>query len=100
MRFNPKATALVAVALLGLGATGADAQAWPARPVRIIVPFAPGGTADTLGRLVRQRLRETFQENLVDDDRARARRADGSQLPADAPPPAHPHLLAGPARPR
>src|SRR6266511_2837653 len=86
MRFNPKVTALVAVALLGLGTAGADAQAWPAKPVRIIVPFAPGGTADTLGRLVAQRLSESFKENFVVENRAGAGGVIGSELVAKAAP--------------
>src|SRR2546427_9460807 len=87
MRFNPKVTALVAVALLGFGTTGADAQAWPARPVRIIVPFAPGGTADTLGRLVAQRLGESFKENFVVENRAGAGGVIGSGPAAEDRPP-------------
>src|SRR6266568_4426572 len=95
MRFNPKATALVAVALLGLGATGADAQAWPAKPVRIIVPFAPGGTADTLGRLVGQRLGESFKENFVVENRAGAGGVIGSELVAKAAPDGYTLVVSG-----
>src|SRR3989475_4317411 len=95
MRFNPKVTALVAVALLGFGTTGADAQAWPARPVRIIVPFAPGGTADTLGRLVAQRLGESFKENFVVENRAGAGGVIGSELVAKAAPDGYTLVVAG-----
>src|SRR6266702_4481582 len=95
MRFNPKATALVAVALLGLGATGADAQAWPAKPVRIIVPFAPGGTADTLGRLVGQRLGESFKENFVVENRAGAGGVIGSEFVAKAAPDGYTLVVSG-----
>ena len=86
MRFNPKVTVLFALALLGFGTTGADAQTWPAKPVRIIVPFAPGGTADTLGRLVAQRLIESFKESFVIENRGGAGGVIGSELVAKAAP--------------
>src|SRR5437879_5154401 len=95
MRFNPKVTALIAVALFGLGTAGADAQAWPARPVRIIVPFAPGGTADTLGRLVAQRLSESFKENFVVENRAGAGGVIGSELVAKAAPDGYTLVVSG-----
>src|SRR5216117_2253011 len=53
---GPGLAGLVALLIAG---SQALAQGWPAKTVRIIVPFAPGGTADTLGRLVSQRLSET-----------------------------------------
>lgn len=43
-------------ALIGLSATGALAQAWPAKPVTWIVPFAPGGPADVIARVVALKL--------------------------------------------
>src|SRR2546426_8264005 len=95
MRFNPKVTALVAVALLGFGTTGADAQAWPAKTVRIIVPFAPGEPADTLGRLVAQRLAESFKENFVVENRAGAGGVIGSELVAKAAPDGYMLVVSG-----
>ena len=49
--------ASIAVACMVLGAT-AQAQDWPARPVRIVSPFAAGGSSDTMGRLIAERLSE------------------------------------------
>ncbi|HEX9432412.1 MAG TPA: tripartite tricarboxylate transporter substrate binding protein, partial [Burkholderiales bacterium] len=43
----------------------AAAQPWPARPVKIIAPFAPGGSADTLGRIVAKNLTEQLKETFV-----------------------------------
>src|SRR2546422_5578876 len=73
------------VALL-IGGSEALAQGWPAKTVRIVVPFAPGGTADTLGRLVSQRLSETLKENFIVENRAGAGGVIGSgPLPKAAP---------------
>src|SRR5688572_19266256 len=43
-------------------------QAWPVKPVRVIVPFVPGGTADTLGRIVATRLTESLGQTFVIDN--------------------------------
>lgn len=48
------------------------AQNWPVKPVRIIAPFAPGGSADTLGRIVAVKLTETFGQNFVVENRGGA----------------------------
>ena len=49
------------LALLAAFATmTAFAQAWPAKPIRIIVPYPPGGTSDILARAVGQKLSETW----------------------------------------
>ncbi|MFZ0069922.1 MAG: hypothetical protein WAK85_01520, partial [Xanthobacteraceae bacterium] len=60
-----KLLALVTAALmLPAAAPVAAAQDWPARPVRIIAPFAPGGTADTLGRVAAEHLSEALQQQF------------------------------------
>jgi hypothetical protein len=46
---NMPFTRFLAAAALGLAALGAMAQTYPSRPVRVIIPFPPGGTLDTLG---------------------------------------------------
>jgi tripartite-type tricarboxylate transporter receptor subunit TctC len=50
---------------LALAAFGASAQAWPARPVKVIIPFPPGGTLDTLGRSLAQKLSEQLGQPFV-----------------------------------
>jgi tripartite-type tricarboxylate transporter receptor subunit TctC len=60
------------------------AQAWPAKPVRLVVPFAAGGTADTLGRLTAKKLSEAFKEGFVVENRPGAGGALGSDLVAKA----------------
>jgi tripartite-type tricarboxylate transporter receptor subunit TctC len=55
--------------LLGFSA-GAMAQAYPARPVSVIIPFPPGGTLDLVGRLLAQKLSEQMGQNFVVENRA------------------------------
>src|SRR5918992_1437260 len=50
----------------------AAVQNWPVKPVRIIAPFALGGSADTLGRIVAVKLTETFGQNFVVENRGGA----------------------------
>lgn len=52
-------------ALLVAAALPAHAQTWPARPVRIIVPFAPGGGSDFIGRFIAQRLGDSFGRQFI-----------------------------------
>ncbi len=70
---------------LVLASASVHAQSWPARPVRIIVPFAPGGSADTLGRLVAAKLAERFKQSFVVENRGGAGGVIGSELVAKAP---------------
>ena len=61
-----KILAAAAVALLPVLAA---AQAWPERPVRMVIPFPPGGTLDKVGRMLAQRLQEQFGQTFVVDNR-------------------------------
>jgi len=76
-------------------ASGAFAQSWPARPVRIIAPFAPGGSADTLGRIVAQKLTESLKENFIVENRPGAGGALGSDLVAKAAPDGYTLVVSG-----
>lgn len=91
MRLRTTIALLLATALPGT----VFAQAWPSKPVRVVVPFAPGGTADTLGRLVTTRLGETFKETFVVENRGGAGGVVGSELVAKSPPDGYTLVVSG-----
>jgi tripartite-type tricarboxylate transporter receptor subunit TctC len=69
MRLSFRLAALLCVALLA-SASGASAQdTWPARPVRIVVPYTPGGGIDVLARILGQRLGEAWGQPVVIENR-------------------------------
>ena len=71
------------------------AQSWPSKPVRLIVPFAPGGSADTLGRIAAQKLAEQFKVGFVVENRAGAGGSLGSELVAKAEPDGYTLVVSG-----
>ena len=77
-------------ALAALGALGAAplvrAQAWPARPVRIVVPFAAGGTTDIIARALAPDLQRAFNQPFVVDNKPGAGGNTGATEVAKAPP--------------
>lgn len=83
------------LALFAFSASTALAQSWPARPVKIVVPFAPGGTADTLGRLVAQKLSEQLKESFVVENRGGAGGAVGSEIVSKAAPDGYTFVVSG-----
>lgn len=74
----------IAAALFLLGCvTGAHAQSsFPSRPVRLIIPFAPGGGSDTLARMLAPRLGERFGQTVVVDNRPAAAGVVGADIVA------------------
>lgn len=82
--------AAVLAAGLGLFASVATAQpAWPTQPVRIVVPYAPGGTSDAVARLFAERLAPVFGQPVVVENRAGASGSLGMDLIAKAAPDGH-----------
>ena len=77
--------AAVAAALSLLAPFAAFAQAYPAKPVRVVIPWPPGGSNDIVGRMVLQKLAESTGQQFVVDNRAGASGVVGSELVAKAP---------------
>lgn len=74
-------------------ATGVDA--YPSRPVRYVVPFAPGGGNDVIGRIVGQRMGDLLGATMVIDNRGGAGGAVGSEIVARAAPDGYTLIMAG-----
>lgn len=90
-----KRRSLLAAASL-LAAPALAAEAWPSRPVRIIVPFPPGGTVDILGRLTANWLQEATGGNFVVENRSGAGGNIGAQAAARAAPDGTTLLMGSP----
>ena len=84
-RFFAAALALCAVGALALNSTPADAQAYPNKPVRLVIPFAAGGTTDLMGRILAQKLGDSMGQRFVVENRAGAGGNVGSDIVAKAP---------------
>jgi tripartite-type tricarboxylate transporter receptor subunit TctC len=76
----------VAAMALGLAADGAQAQTYPSKPIRMVVPFTPGGTTDILARTVGQKMGEAWGQPVVVDNRPGAGGNIGSELVAKSAP--------------
>jgi tripartite-type tricarboxylate transporter receptor subunit TctC len=60
----------LAAALLALAAQGAGAQAYPTKPVRLVVPFAPGGTTDIVARVVSEKVNAHLGQTMIVENKA------------------------------
>ena len=85
------AALLLALALSG----GAFAQAWPARPVRVIVPFPPGGGAEAAARFLAGHFAQAFGQSFVIDNRPGGNTVIGTEAAARAAPDGYTLLLTG-----
>lgn len=86
--------ALLAAPLLAATPALAQSAAWPARPVRIIVPFTPGGATDAVARLVAERLSAVLGQSFVVENRAGAGGNVGAEAGAKAEPDGYTLLAA------
>src|SRR3954469_18112549 len=82
------------ITFAALIAATALAQAWPAKPIKIIVPYPPGGTSDILARAVGQKLSEEFKQAVVIENKPGATGNIGAALVAKSPADGYTVLLA------
>lgn len=78
-------TALAALALASASAGFAQAQPWPSRPVRVVIPFPPGGTLDTVGRLLAQKLGDQTGQPFIVENRPGGNGVIGADVVSKAP---------------
>lgn len=92
--FNLALASLSGTGLLGIGARGARAQSWPARPVTIVMPFAPGGGTDSLARTIAAELSEKMGARFIVENRTGAGGNIGGAAVAKAEPDGYTLLFA------
>lgn len=93
LRGNVFHAALVAAAFIGTSGVHAADGSYPTRPVRMVVPFAPGGASDFVARIIQPRLVELLGQPLVIENRAGAAGNIGVEVAARASPDGHTFLL-------
>src|SRR5262245_275790 len=82
---KPVSLPILCTALLFAMTGFSAAQDYPARPIRMIIPFPPGGGSDVTGRVVAQALGERLGKQIIVDNRAGAGGVIGSEIAANSP---------------
>lgn len=93
MMINPVRFA-AALCVTALMAAAAHAQTFPAKPLRLIVPFAPGGNVDITARAIAQPLGEALGQQMIVENRAGAGGQIGAEAVAKSPPDGHTLMMA------
>jgi tripartite-type tricarboxylate transporter receptor subunit TctC len=89
---------LAAVIVISTGAAPGAAQDWPARPVKVIVPYGPGGISDVLARLTAERMTKMFGQPFVIENRGGAGGVIGTEYAVRSPNDGYSLYLAGGAQ--
>ena len=95
MKAALRATVTVLAAITGLYAQPIMAQSYPDHPIRFVVPWTAGGSADAAGRIVALQLGERLKQTIVVDNRAGANGRIGTDMAAKAAPDGYTLVLAG-----
>ena len=85
--------ALAATAALALP-QGIQAQAWPSRPIRIVVPFGLGGSADVAARFLTEPLSQALGQSVIVDNRPGAGASIGTEAVVKSAPDGHTLLMS------
>src|SRR3954466_1155305 len=88
--------AAAAIAAPSIRASHAAAAEWPAKPVRVVVPFTPGGSTDTTARLVGNRLQEVWGQSVVIENKPGAGGNIASDMVAHSDPDGYTVFIVGP----
>ena len=70
------------------------AQAWPSKPIKLVVPYAPGGTTDVIARMVAEYLGQRLGQNIIVDNKPGKGAMVGTALVAKAPPDGYTLLMS------
>jgi tripartite-type tricarboxylate transporter receptor subunit TctC len=81
-----KIVSFIAAIAASLAASLACAQQYPVKPVRVVIPWPPGGSNDVVGRIVAQKLSETMGQQFIVDNRGGASGVIGAESVAKSPP--------------
>ena len=92
---NRRSALLLSAALACAGSAWAQAD-WPSKPVKIVVPFAPGGTTDLTARIVAEQLTQVFKQNFIVENKAGAGGNLGAAEVAKAAPDGYTFLMGTP----
>lgn len=90
-----KSAIAVAFAAAALASTGAPAQSYPQKTVRVVVPYAPGGNTDFTARVIAAKLTDVFGQQIVVENRPGGGTNIGSELVAKAPADGYTLLMGG-----
>ena len=78
--------ALGALAVIAASTCGASAQNWPTRPIRMVVPYTPGGYTDMMARLVSEKIAASLGQSIVIENKPGANAVIGTDVVAKAAP--------------
>ena len=85
MKIKQIVGAVCAAVAFAVSAQAAAADTYPSRPIRMVIPFPPGGTLDFVGRMLAQKLGEQMGQSIVVDNRSGGNGVIGGDLVAKAP---------------